>query len=77
MNNIQMNSHFRTMHYVEVLYMKGIEFLDRKSEWYPKDEAAIIFKRAVKKFTEDKSKNVIITLRDEQHLVLENAFRNY
>jgi hypothetical protein len=57
--------------------MKGVQFLERKHEWYPKDEAAIIFKRSVKKFTEDKSKNVIITLRDESHTVLENAFRNY
>ncbi len=72
-----MTSHSNiTLHYVEVLYMKGVNYLDRKFNHYPESEASQVYTRTVNKFTEDKSKNVIVTLREENHTILK-SFKNY
>ncbi len=65
-------SNDRTLHYVEVLYMKGIQFIERKFNHYPEEEAGKIYQRTINKFTEDKSQNVIICLREENHNLLKS-----
>jgi hypothetical protein len=75
--NLLTNQNSPSSHYIEVCYFdKNKQYVDRKHIYYDKYEAEIIYKRTVLKFTEDKSKNVIITLCDSYHNLLK-GFRNY
>lgn len=64
----QNNSHFRTMHEVEVIYLKDGIYESRKFAYYLEDEAVKIYQRTINKFKE--IGNAIVTLRDEQNTLL-------
>lgn len=69
------NCHFRTIHYVEVLYFEKGQYKKRNFKHYPEDEAKTIYQRTVNKAKEDKL-SVLICLREENHnlLKLEKTF---
>ncbi len=70
----QTNSHFRTMHEVEVIYLEKGMYKSRKFAYYIKEEAEKIYLRTVNKFKE--VGNAIITLRDEYNVILKiQSFR--
>lgn len=62
-------SNYRTMNYVEVIYLQKGQYQSRKKVDYLEKEAAVMFLRTVNKFKEEK-KNALICLRDEAHQLL-------
>lgn len=67
----QMTSHFRTLHYVEVIYLTNGQYTSRKLVHYPVDEAKIMYARTINKFKEDK-KSALICLREENHQLIKS-----
>ncbi len=65
----------RTLHYVEVIYFKNLQYQDRKHNHYPKEEAELMYLRTTNKFKEEKQQ-VIIALREENHMLIK-ATRNF
>jgi hypothetical protein len=70
------DKHFRSLHYVEVIYMNGSFFLYRRLHFYEPKEAILIYQRTINKFTACKNQNVIISLREENHHLIK-CFKNY
>ena len=66
------NSHFRTLHYVEVLYFIKGQYDKRNFKHYPEDEAKKIYQRTINKAKQDKL-TVMICLREENHNLLEHV----
>lgn len=66
-----MTSHFRTLHYVEVIHFKNGVYDKRNFKHYPKDEAKQIYQRTVNKAKQDKL-TVLICLREENHNLLQH-----
>lgn len=65
-----MESHFRTMHYVDVVYLndKG-QYGSSKQVHYTEKEAAEMYLRTINKLKQEK-KSALIQLRDEQHQLI-------
>lgn len=64
-------SHFRTLHYVEVTYLEKGMPSSGKHVHYDEKEAAEMYMRTINKFKVEK-KNALIQLRDENHQLLKS-----
>jgi len=61
----------RTLNYVEVIYLVGGFFKDRKFVHYPEKEAEQMYLRTVNKMTQDKVSS-LIALRKEDHTLIKS-----
>lgn len=64
------DKHYRTLHEVEVIYLKNGMYAGRKFTSYPVEEAATIYQRTLNKFRE--LKNAIVIRRDENNNMISN-----
>jgi len=62
---------FRTLLYVEVIYLAEGFFKDRKFVHYPEKEAEQMYLRTVNKMTQDKIES-LVTLRNEDHILIKS-----
>lgn len=69
------DQHFRTMHQVEVIYLKNGMYESRKFAYYLEDEAEKMYQRTLNKFKE--KGNVLVTLRNETDSLLKSAILNH
>lgn len=67
------DQHYRTMHQVEVIYLKNGMYDNRKFSYYLSDEAENIYIRTVNKFKGNS--NALVTLRDENGYLIK-SFRD-
>ena len=62
---------YRTLHYVEVVYLSQGFFKERKFLYYPEKEAEKMYMRTVNKMTQDKVSS-LVTLRKEDHTLIKS-----
>lgn len=62
---------YRTLHYVEVIYLSEGFFKGRKFVHYPEKEAEQMYLRTVNKMTQDKISS-LVTLRKEDHTMIKS-----
>jgi hypothetical protein len=67
----QTTSHFRTLHYVEVIYLRNGQYTGKKFVHYPVDEAKTMYARTINKFKEDSTK-ALVCLREENHQLIKS-----
>jgi hypothetical protein len=67
----QTTSHFRTLHYVEVIYLSNGQCAGKKFVYYPVDEARVMFARTINKFKDEKTR-ALICLREENHQLIKS-----
>lgn len=65
------DTHNRTLHYVDVIYLSKGKYDGRKHAHYPEQEAVIMFQRTINKFKEEK-KEALICLREENHSLIKS-----
>lgn len=65
----QTTSHFRTLHYVDVIYLNNGMPTGRKFVHYPTEEARLMFSRTINKFKEEKT-SALVCLREENHSLI-------
>lgn len=65
------DSHFREMNEIEVIYLKKGFYESRKFAYYLKEEADKIYQRTVNKFRD--VGNVLIIQRDEQGALIKST----
>jgi hypothetical protein len=58
---------YRTLHYVEVIYLKNGMYESRKFQHYPPDEADLVYERTLKKLA---GTDAHVSLREENHQLL-------
>lgn len=63
------DSHHRTLHYVEVIYLHNGMPNSKKFVHYPVDEAKVMFSRTVNKFKQEKT-SALVCLREENHQLI-------
>jgi hypothetical protein len=68
-----MDSHYRTLHYVEVIYLTRMQPINLKVRYYPEAEASRVFSGTVKKLKEE-GISALINLREENHNLLKSEF---
>lgn len=66
-----MDTHHRTLHYVEVIYLTNGMPSSKKFVHYPVEEAAVMFSRTINKFKQEKT-SALICLREENHKLLKS-----
>jgi len=62
---------YRTLHYVEVIYLCDGYFKNRKFVHYPEKEAETMYQRTINKMVADRVSS-LITLRNESHVLIKS-----
>jgi len=70
-NKYPSDSNNRTLHYVEVVYLKNGQFESRKFAHYPEEEAARMYTRTINKLKAE-NKSALVQLREENHTLIKS-----
>lgn len=66
----------RTLHYVEVLYLKAGQYESRKFAHYPEGEAARMYLRTINKLKMEK-RSSLVQLREENHQLIKSEMVSF